>query len=46
LTVWVDEGIELGFIAANVKDFFIVVDDIQSAFDVLCVQCRIDGAFK
>ncbi|HBR70778.1 TPA: TIGR00730 family Rossman fold protein [Candidatus Dependentiae bacterium] len=43
LEVWVDDGLQRGFIHPHVKEFFIIADDVQTAFSFICNSCACDG---
>ena len=43
LEAWVNEGVERGFIDEHVKDFFVIVNNVQTAFNFICKSCTSHG---
>ena len=43
LEVWVNDGLNRGYIHPHVKDFFIIADNIESAYQHICKSCSRRG---
>jgi len=43
LEAWAQDGIERGFINPHIKEFFIVTNDVQRAFELICKSCESNG---
>ena len=36
---WVDDALRRGFVHPHIKEFFVIVDDIQTAYELICTNC-------
>jgi len=43
LGVWIDDGLNRGFIHPHVKEFFVIADNVTSAYKHICVSCLKQG---